>query len=175
MGSFSEDKRKAKFFEKILFIPFHDCWEWGGEVADKGYGRFHLGPGKKYIQAHRYSLGLCVPLTPGLVVDHTCRNRACVNPKHLRQVNAKTNATENSISIPARNLAKTHCVKGHAYDETNTIIRKKGNRGCRECKRIQGREYKARNKESIKAYGKLRYARIKTILSAKTKTVGGVC
>lgn len=167
-NGFSESKRREKFFEKVAIIPFHGCWEWTGETSDKGYGRVYVG-GKKYVQAHRYSLGLHTQLIPGLVIDHVCRNRACVNPRHLRQVTAKTNATENSVSIPALNKRKSRCLSGHPYNEANTIIRKNGNRSCRECKLISNRQYKNRNKSKVLAYEKERYNKNRKRVSAYYK------
>lgn len=40
---------------------------------------------------------------------------------------------------------RTHCPRGHAYDETNTVWRD-GRRNCRECRRAQQREYRRQAK-----------------------------
>lgn len=40
---------------------------------------------------------------------------------------------------PNQNVSKTHCPKGHPYLGENVYIDPKGNRRCRECKRL-GRE-----------------------------------
>jgi len=85
------------------------------------------------IRAHRYSYELFVgPIPDGLVIDHMCRNRACVNPDHLRVVDRRTNTIENSTSRPALNAMKTHCANGHPYDDTNTVLIA-GKRRCRQC------------------------------------------
>jgi hypothetical protein len=43
------------------------------------------------------------------------------------------------------NAAKTHCLRGHAYDEINTYITRDGRRNCRACRRQkQSPEYHAR-------------------------------
>lgn len=36
---------------------------------------------------------------------------------------------------------KTHCPKGHPYDEANTILKAGGRRNCRECHREQARQW----------------------------------
>lgn len=60
-----------------------------------------------------------------MVVDHICRIRSCCNPQHLRVVTTQTNATDNSGSKSAQNKRKTHCPKGHEFNEENTLIQKK--------------------------------------------------
>lgn len=60
------------------------CWTWTG-ATDLGYGVVKR-EGKK-MQAHRYAYTLSRgPLTTGLHLIHTCRNRLCVNPAHLQAV-----------------------------------------------------------------------------------------
>ena len=45
-----------------------------------------------------------------------------------------------------RNASKTHCPRGHEYNEANTIRGARGERRCRECAKIYQREYKARKR-----------------------------
>ena len=71
------------------------------------------------------------PIPDGMTVDHTCRNRRCVNPLHLRLLSNKVNGTLNG------NALKTHCPQGHPYDEANTDLRRhrsgRLHRSCRAC------------------------------------------
>lgn len=53
------------------------CWLWKGGLNNDGYGKFW--DGKKRVKAHRYALRYEGPLQ----VNHTCKNRHCVNPDHL--------------------------------------------------------------------------------------------
>jgi len=60
-----------------------DCWEWQGNVSNRtGYGKkTYKG---RYMLAHRWVYEMLLgPIPDGLVVNHRCRNRRCVNPHHL--------------------------------------------------------------------------------------------
>ena len=142
----SKDQRDEKFWDNVAIIPFHPCWEWIGPKDEKGYGRFHVG-NHKYSKAHNYSLSLVEEINPTMVRDHICRNRGCVNPKHLRQVSSRTNTLENSRSNGAINKIKTHCKYGHEFSPGNTGINCNGGRWCKECNRNRG----IKNKSSTKA------------------------
>lgn len=60
------------------------CWLWTGGLTDVGYGRFK-GDGISY--AHRFAYTKFIgPIRAGMVVDHRCHTRHCVNPDHLQAV-----------------------------------------------------------------------------------------
>ena len=114
----------------------NDCWLFAGYVDPQGYGRhFYTFNGKTtYIYAHRLMYEQLVGEIPkGLVIDHLCRVRHCVNPAHLEPVTASIN-TLRGEGVMA-NKRKTHCYKGHEFTEWNTQYRKSGWRVCRTCNR----------------------------------------
>lgn len=114
-----------------------DCHQFRGLKSSKGYG--HVFFDGRFISVHRLCWEREVgPIPPGLVIDHVCRNRACCNVDHLRVVTSKVNSTENVIgSAPQVMAARTHCPKGHAYDDVNTLRTKSNRRVCRECNRAR--------------------------------------
>ena len=106
------------------------CWEWSGYLDRDGYGRF----GQK--AAHRFAYLLTGnKLVDGMDIDHLCRNRKCVNPKHLEQVTRRENIRRGDTGIHKR--TKTVCIRGHAFDDENTYFYTtrigKTARQCRKC------------------------------------------
>ena len=65
-----------------------------------------------------------------LELDHLCRNKLCVNIKHLEVVTNKENVIRSECGI--HNKLKTHCPYGHEYNDENTYINNK-NRVCKKC------------------------------------------
>lgn len=119
-----------------------DCWVWQGARSEDGYGLFF---GRTYANtrlAHRWHWVVMVGfLGPDEVLDHICRNRACVRLDHLRVVSAVENVLAGS-GFTARNRLKTHCVNGHVLEEVTKSVRR-----CRICKREWQRVRKARARQ----------------------------
>lgn len=124
---------KIRLLTKIKINNKTECWEWTAHVSPKGYGQIcYKG---NAIAAHRLSYLLFVgPLTLGLELDHLCRNRSCVNPKHLEQVTHHENILRGNAGLHEK--IKTHCPQGHEYSKKNTRIQR-GGRLCIECRRVQ--------------------------------------
>ncbi|MEL3944487.1 HNH endonuclease signature motif containing protein [Streptomyces sp. LNU-CPARS28] len=111
------------------------CWEWTGHIKPNGYGQVRVG-GRKF-NAHRFSYeALRAPIPEGLVIDHLCRNRRCVNPDHLEPVTHRTNILRGT-GPAACNARRTHCVRGHRFDTANTYVAPSGARQCRACRTVR--------------------------------------
>lgn len=137
------ERDEARFWAKVALPNEQGCMLWTGEPDLRGYGHFTVGYSQWY--AHRVSYVLANgPIPEGLQIDHVkargCKNKHCVAPLHLEAVTQRENLLRGS-TITAANAAKTHCLKGHAFDVANTYRTPRGSRQCRACKREHQRTY----------------------------------
>jgi hypothetical protein len=98
------------------------CWPWLAS-KERGYGKF--GVNGSNARAHRIAYELAFgDVAGGMVLDHLCRNRACVNPLHLEAVSNKDNLMRGAGNNGALYVHKTHCNKGHPLIPENLYLRK---------------------------------------------------
>lgn len=120
------------------------CWIWPSAQSSNGYGL--VWDGAKMVRAHRFFYEHHIgPIPAGFQLDHLCRVRLCVNPKHLELVTPRQNVLR-GIGICAENAKKTHCKYGHS----DWKARKDGWE-CMECRRITDRRRWEERKEKINA------------------------
>lgn len=119
------------------------CWVVPDELIDpNGYGR------SQGRLVHRLTYELFKGSIPvGLCIDHLCRNRACCNPEHLEAVTIGENSRrapaelrrKGGLKAGAKTRARTHCIHGHEFTESNTYWHSDGRRDCLTCKEARTR------------------------------------
>ena len=108
------------------------CWLWTASTKGAGYGQYII-EGKSYL-SHRLSYEMLVGSIPeGLVIDHLCKVKTCVNPEHLEAVTQYENMMRSESGAYLK--SRTHCPKNHPYSGTNLYVSPRGGRFCRACRR----------------------------------------
>jgi hypothetical protein len=142
----------ASLWEHSTFEPNTGCWislhPWS--VIGLPYARY----GHRGLQVHRLSWQLHYgPIPHGMTVLHKCDVAPCWNPQHLflgnQSENMKDAVRKGRVKIPSNGYAlKTHCKRGHPFDEKNTYRNPalQPGRTCRACDRMHQRNYYARRK-----------------------------
>lgn len=135
-----------RFWPKVS-VDSSGCWLWAAALDPNGYGRFQLGQPVGTVLAHRYAYELKRgKIADGLTIDHLCRVHNCVNPEHLEPVTMGVNVLRGDAPS-AINARKTKCMRGHAFDETNTYLTSQGKRQCKTCNRHRDAARKAKQYE----------------------------
>jgi len=117
------------------------CWIWKGKLNGQGYGQYRKGFRKPSLMAHRAVYEQLVgPIPPGLVIDHLCREPACVNPQHCDPVTQREN-TLRGLKGPRDFCPEGHPFKGenlYAYGTTKL---------CRICRAAAMRRFYQKKRE----------------------------
>lgn len=141
---------QARFWTKVQRDHDETCWVWLGPKNSNGYGLWKLdGRGRgAHIFAYEWLVG---PVPSGKELDHKCRVRECVNPRHLEAVTHQENMMR-AKGFAAQNAAKRFCPRGHALVDGNLVpsSAKRRARQCLICSREAAREYRARKKAAAK-------------------------
>ena len=127
----SPDEILRRAFEKRVMrdLGLGGCWRWVGPQSNSGYGKVMIT-----ISAHRLAYLLYHGSIPeDLVLDHTCNERSCCNPDHLKPVTNWENIMRGR-GLAANNAKKVTCPAGHVYNKKNTGYTGK-RRYCKACKR----------------------------------------
>lgn len=173
-----------RFWKKV--DKTEECWKWlaSKKPGPYGYGQFRLGEITNY--AHRASYIIANGSIPeGMDLIHLCKHYWCVNPKHLKVIDRVSRLNGVDGWQARENAKKTHCPKGHPYEEGNinkTMIKNQGWRACLICQKEKTQNYKDpeyrgkreawRHNPKVKAakkkYDKERYLRMMELIKKIT-------
>lgn len=137
-----------RFWNKVDKAGKGGCWLWISTIHHTGYGVFHLEG--KQVRTHRQSLIWAIgnpPKGKDLAI-HSCRNRHCVNPDHLRWGSQQDNAwdmmADGTAATGSRNgkytrpeqtpQGENHCCTVFSDAQVRRIFKAKGT-----LKKIAGR------------------------------------
>lgn len=124
------------------------CRVWLGVHDRYGYGRINIATsdGRRQTGAHRAAwMSMVGEIPQGLVIDHLCRNRSCVNPDHLELVTNQVNSQRGDHSNKGRHLNSPPGCAKHGLDHGRHRTRKDGYTrwDCQTCSADRVRKLRA--------------------------------
>lgn len=138
--AFVKGDDEARFWSHVDRRGDDECWPWKSYKNKQGYAVFQYGdrPHPAHRWAYEHFVG---PIPEGMTIDHVwangCTRRDCTNfLAHLEVVTRGENAMRGNGAC-AVNARKTHCIRGHEFTPSNTLVRKTGGRTCRACKKLR--------------------------------------
>lgn len=122
--------------DKIMPEPMSGCWIWTGSRNWGGYGQIRINQITKMAHRVIYERMAGREIPAGLDLDHLCRVRACVNPRHLEPVTRQINLLRGGRANP------THCTAGHLLTRDTIYLYPRPNRlspqiQCKVCMRAR--------------------------------------
>lgn len=110
------------WLKKTIKDQTDDCIDWPFAKNGNGYGwAYYMG---KRIGAHRLALVIKTEVNPyGLDAAHSCHNRSCVNPMHLRWACRSENALDRHLDGTMKTKVSASDVRMiRASDKSATIL-----------------------------------------------------
>lgn len=96
----AEERLSKLFWSRVDIGKPDECWNWSGTRFHNGFGRLYFE--YKDLTVHRVAYQLKYgALTRDTLVEQTCENRLCCNPKHLKASNRhelQTNMAEHGVT-----------------------------------------------------------------------------
>jgi len=116
--------------------PDGDCLTWTGRTMANGYGQIQWSGGWLVHRAMWTAKRGEIP--SAMTIDHLCRNRTCVLVDHMEVVTRGENSRRGggTLASVAARRARTHCKRGHEYNDQNTKVGNDGRRICLPCQRM---------------------------------------
>lgn len=123
---------EERFWKKVTKTD--TCWLWTAGQAGP-YGAFYPTGARQAIGAHVWSyIKHKGPVPTGLVVDHQCEVKLCVNPAHLKAMTHRENILKGT-GLAAQQAQQTHCKRGHSLHDAYLLSRNR--RDCRTCRKLR--------------------------------------
>lgn len=117
-----------------VLVSDSGCWIWQMALDPSGYGKAYA-PGVPSRGAHRIAyLAFVGPIPDGHEIDHTCFNRSCCNPSHLRAIPGLQNKREQ------RSAFVMTCKWGHPRSRAPS-----GRMVCSTCQNEAVKRWRSRN------------------------------
>jgi hypothetical protein len=129
------------------------CWLWTGSLDVSGYGRMAFRGRNCKVARVVWSASHEIEWPENKAALHSCDNRRCVNPDHIRPGTIAENnqeAWDRGALRLRRQEVKGFCRNGHALTPDNLVtypsIAHRSAR-CRECQRLSSARQNAKRKE----------------------------